>query len=97
MELASWLEAVAAELNRPLAQVALAWVSAQPGVTAPILGVSKLEQLHDNVASLEVELAPEQLQTLDKVSALPPSTPSSILMPEIKQVIFGGTSVQGWR
>lgn len=91
------LRAVAAELDRPLAQVALAWGSAQPGVTSLILGASKLEQLHDNLASLDVRLKPEQLQTLDRVSALYPSTPSSILMPEIKRAIFGGADVRGWR
>ena len=90
------LREVAAELGRPPAQVALAWVSAQPGVTAPILGVSKLEQLHDNIAALELQLTPEQLGRLDEVSALPPSTPSSILMPEIKTMIFGGANVEGW-
>ena len=53
-------------------------------------------QLYDNLASLEVELTPEHLQKLDEVSALPPSTPSSILMPGIKKMIFGGASVEGW-
>lgn len=91
------LKVVAAELDRPPAQVALAWASDRPGVTAPILGASKVAQLHDNLASLEVRFTPEQLQALDKVSALYPSTPSSILMPEIKRLIFGGADVQGWR
>ena len=91
------LRGVAGELERPVSQVALAWVSAQPGVTAPILGVSKLGQLHDNIAALEVQLTPEQLERLDKVSALSPSTPSSILVPGIKKMIFGGANVEGWR
>lgn len=42
------LRSVAAEVDRPMAQVALAWASAQPGITALLLGASKLEQLHDN-------------------------------------------------
>ena len=91
------LREVAGEQGHPLSQVALAWVSAQPGVTAPILGVSKLEQLHDNIAALEVQLTPEQLGHLDEVSALSPSTPSSILMPGIKKMVFGGANVEGWR
>ncbi len=91
------LKAVAAELDRPAAQVALAWASAQPGVTSLILGASKLEQLQGNLASLDIRFTPEQLQTLGGVSALQPSTPSSILMPEIKRAIFGGTDVEGWR
>lgn len=91
------LKAVAAEVDSLPAQVALAWASAQPGVTAPILGASKLEQLQDNLASLEVRFTPEQLQALNKVSLLYPSTPASILMPEIKRLIFGGANVEGWR
>ena len=91
------LKTVAAELDRPTAQVALAWASAQPGITSLILGASKLEQLQGNLASLDIRFTSGQLQTLDKVSALQPSTPSSILMPEIKRLIFGGVDVQGWR
>ena len=90
------LQTVAAELERPPAQVALAWVSAQPGVTAPIFGASRVEQLQDALASLEVALSPEQLRRLDEVSAMEPATPSSILQPGIRRMIFGGASVRGW-
>jgi aryl-alcohol dehydrogenase-like predicted oxidoreductase len=91
------LRTVAAQIDRPLAQVALAWVSAQPGMTAPILGASKLDQLHDNLSSLEIRLTPEQLQTLDESSAIDPGFPYSIFTPEINRSIFGGTSVRGWQ
>jgi aryl-alcohol dehydrogenase-like predicted oxidoreductase len=83
--------------NRPLAQVALAWVLAQPSITAPILGASKIEQLHDNLSSLDITLTPEQLQTLDKSSAIDPAFPYSIFTSEINKSIFGGTTVQGWQ
>lgn len=46
------------------AQIALAWVLAQAGVTAPIIGASKLEQLEDLVKALEVKLTPDDLQAL---------------------------------
>lgn len=91
------LRTVAAQIERPLAQVALAWVSAQPGMTAPILGASKLEQLHDNMSSLEICLTPEQIQTLDESSAIDPGFPYSIFTQEINRSIFGGTIVQGWQ
>jgi len=91
------LRAVAAEADRPMSQVALAWASAQPGVTSVILGASKLDQLHDNLASLDVNLTPEQLQTLDKVSDLEPTLPSMIFTPEVNRGIFGGKTVEGWR
>lgn len=90
------LRSVAAEVDRPLAQVALAWVSAQAGIASPILGASKLEQLHDNLSSLEIRLTPEQLQTLDESSALDPAFPYGIFTSEVNRGIFGGATVQGW-
>ena len=91
------LRTVAAQIDRPLAQVALAWVSAQSGVTSPILGISKLEQLHDNLNSLNIHLNPEQIQTLDERSVLDLAFPYGIFTSEGKRSIFGGTTVQGWR
>ena len=87
------LRAVAAELGRPPAQVALAWVSAQPGVASVILGASHLEQLHSNLASLEITLTPEQRHTLNAASASPPAFFSQGL----RRIVFGGEQVQGWR
>jgi len=46
------------------AQIALAYVLAQPGITAPIIGASKLSQLDEAVAALEVKLSPEDLKSL---------------------------------
>jgi aryl-alcohol dehydrogenase-like predicted oxidoreductase len=91
------LGTVAAQIDRPLAQVALAWVLAQPSITSPILGASKIEQLHDNLSSLDISLSPEQLQTLDKSSAIDPAFPYSIFTSEVNRSIFGGTTVQGWQ
>ena len=50
------------------AQVSLAWLLGQQGVTAPIVGASRPEQLDDSVGALAVRLAPEQLDRLDQVS-----------------------------
>jgi len=47
------------------AQVALAWVLAQPGVTAPIVGATKLGQLDDAVAALALKLSPEEVAELE--------------------------------
>jgi aryl-alcohol dehydrogenase-like predicted oxidoreductase len=47
---------VAAGLGRPVSQVALNWVAAQPGVTSPIIGPRTLEQLQDNAGALEWDL-----------------------------------------
>lgn len=91
------LRTVAAEVDRSLAQVALAWVSAQSGITSPILGASKLEQLHDNLSSLEIRLTPEQLQLLNESSVLDPAFPYGIFTSEVNRGIFGGATIQGWR
>ncbi len=91
------LRTVAAQVDRPLAQVALAWASAQPGMTSLILGASTLEQLHDNLASLEVSLTADELRTLDECSALDPAFPYGIFTPAVNRSLFGGATVQGWR
>ncbi len=48
------------------AQIALAWVLAQPGVTAPIVGASKLPHLDDAVRALDIHLTPEEIQALNE-------------------------------
>jgi aryl-alcohol dehydrogenase (NADP+) len=46
------------------AQIALAWVLQQPGITAPIVGASKPGQLEDAVAALEIKLDEAELKLL---------------------------------
>jgi len=58
-----------------IAQIALAWLLKQDTVTSVIIGAKRLEQLDDNLASTEVELSAEEMETLGKVSALPPEYP----------------------
>ena len=64
-EVAAALAQVAAARGVARAQVALAWVLAQPGVTAPIVGVAKPEQLHDAVAALALRLSDEERAALE--------------------------------
>lgn len=47
------------------AQVALAWLLEQPGITSPIIGTSKIEHLDDAVAALSLELNKEDLAYLE--------------------------------
>ena len=51
----------------PNAQVALAWVLAQPGITAPIIGASKMNHLEDAAKALELKLSEEELKALSEV------------------------------
>ena len=57
---------IAAKRGVPNAQVALAWLLHQPGVTAPIIGASKPHHLDDALAALAVRLEPEELKSLEE-------------------------------
>jgi 1-deoxyxylulose-5-phosphate synthase len=50
----------------PNAQVALAWILAQPGVTAPIIGASKMRHLDDAVAALSLKLDESEMRELSE-------------------------------
>ena len=56
--------AAAHGVNR--AQVALAWLLAQPAVTAPIIGATKPEHLEDAAAALELKLSAEEIASLEQ-------------------------------
>jgi len=56
---------VAERHGRPMAQIAYAWVASRPGITAPIVGISKLHQFDDAVAALEVRLTDEDVAEME--------------------------------
>ncbi|OWP63778.1 aldo/keto reductase [Hymenobacter amundsenii] len=87
------LREVASQLDRPLAQVALAWTLTRPGVTSTLIGASRPEQVPANLAALEIGFTPEQLRALNAASA--PENPE-FFSAGLKQMVFGGASVQGW-
>ncbi len=57
---------VAASRGVPPAQVALAWLLHKPGVTAPIVGATRLEHLEDALAATEVELDAGEIERLEE-------------------------------
>jgi 1-deoxyxylulose-5-phosphate synthase len=57
---------VAAERGVPTAQVALAWLLHRPGVTAPIIGATKLEHLQDALAAEQLALSAEEMERLEE-------------------------------
>lgn len=57
---------IAAARGVPPAQVALAWLLARPGVTAPIVGATKPHHLEDAVAALTLELTAEEVGRLEE-------------------------------
>ncbi len=58
------LLAVAAEVDKPPAAVALAWLLAQPGMTSPIIGANSIAQLNESLAAVDLTLTPGQLKRL---------------------------------
>ncbi len=58
--------AVAKERGVPSAQVALAWILSKPGVTAPIVGVSKPHHLDDAIAALSLKLSEDEVRKLEE-------------------------------
>jgi len=60
------VEQVARERNVPMAQIALAWVLANPTVTAAIVGATKSHHLTDAVAALQIHLDPEEKARLEE-------------------------------
>ena len=60
-------EALCAELGEHPADVALAWLLANPVVTAPIIGPRTLEQLDGSLRALEISLSPETMTRLDEI------------------------------
>ena len=61
------LAEVAKERGLPDAQVALAWMLSRPGITAPIIGATKLHHLEDAVAALSIQLSAEEIQRLEEL------------------------------
>jgi 1-deoxyxylulose-5-phosphate synthase len=60
------LDTVAKARGVPNAQVALAWLLRQPGVTSPIVGATKMEHLEDAVASVSLKLTDDEAKRLEE-------------------------------
>jgi aryl-alcohol dehydrogenase-like predicted oxidoreductase len=89
------LNDVAAHLGASPAAVALAWVAQRPGVASTLVGARGLEQLHANLGSLDVTLAPEQIAALDEVSAPALNFPADFNRVVAPTMAFAGATVDG--
>jgi aryl-alcohol dehydrogenase-like predicted oxidoreductase len=63
------LDDVSARRSASLAQVALAWLMARPGLTAPIASATSVEQMRDLVASTRLRLDAADIEQLEQASA----------------------------
>lgn len=72
MSIVQEVQAIAQECERPMSQVAINWIRQQThkAQIIPIIGARSVTQLQDNLAVLDWSLTPEQLDRLEKVSAI---------------------------
>ena len=92
LKIAEMVVAIANEVGRSPAQVALTWLRQQPGSIIPIIGSRKVQQVQDNLACLEFELTPAQLQQLDEISAIELGFPHEFMKSDMVQDFgFGGS------
>jgi aryl-alcohol dehydrogenase-like predicted oxidoreductase len=87
----SALKSVSEQVGRSMAQVALAWLRHRTVPVIPIIGARKVSQLHDNLASLDLDLSAEQLKSLDGASRIELGFPESIYEREmVRATRYGG-------
>ena len=72
---------MAAERFDSPAQVALAWLLHKPGITAPIVGATKLEHLEEAIAAANLSLSAEEIERLEE-----PYVPHPVLGPRVAAV-----------
>lgn len=88
------LKRVAAELGETAARVALAWVVGRPGVASTLMGVSRAEQVTDNISALDLVLPSEHLAALDAVSGEGGRFLYGLFKPGVRnQIVYGGAEV----
>ena len=66
-EICARVEAIATEHRTTMAEVALAWVCAKEAICCPIIGASSVSQLDMNVKALDLDLTPDEIETLDRL------------------------------
>ena len=85
------VRAVSKAIDRSMAQVALAWLRYRPVPVIPIIGARKLSQLKDNLASVDLALAVDQLKVLDEASRIDLGFPYELYSKElVRALAFGG-------
>jgi aryl-alcohol dehydrogenase-like predicted oxidoreductase len=85
------VKSVADKTGRSMAQVALAWLRYRPVPVIPIIGVRKLSQFEDNLASFDLALSADQLKTLDEASRIELGFPHDLYAKAMVRAIrYGG-------
>jgi aryl-alcohol dehydrogenase-like predicted oxidoreductase len=85
------VKSVAGEVDRSMAQVALAWLRHRSVPVIPIIGARRLTQLQDNLASLDLQLSAAQLKSLDAASSVDLGFPQEFYGKELVRTLrYGG-------
>jgi len=82
--------AVARASGHSSAQVALAWLRQRPQPVIPVIGARKLAQVKDNLACLDVKLAPAQIDRLDAISKIELGFPHEFFTREMPRSLSSG-------
>lgn len=96
-EILDVVKAIAKDVDRPMAEVALAWTQARRGVASTLIGARTVAQLESNIASTGLKLDDGQMQRLNEASAPVLGFSSGLATPSIRRMIFGGHDVIGWK
>jgi aryl-alcohol dehydrogenase-like predicted oxidoreductase len=84
--------AIAEQIGKSPAQVAIRWTMQQNQVVIPIVGARKVAQIEDNMGAADFELNPEQMKQLNDVSQIELGFPHDFLQQDpIKHVVYGDT------
>ncbi|MCP2318799.1 Aldo/keto reductase family protein [Nocardia amikacinitolerans] len=82
-------------LGRTPSQVAIAWTLRNPGVTSPIVGARTAAQLEDNLGALDIEFDAEQIDRLERATAVDLGFPHEFLArPMVRSVTFGDVKIE---
>ncbi|WP_432720254.1 aldo/keto reductase [Jeongeupia wiesaeckerbachi] len=92
-QIVATLEDVAAQVDRPMNQVALNWVAHRPAVSSVLVGASRPDQLRSNLQALDFDIPAELHQRLDDASAPAAPFPYYFFTNAMQGMIYGGATV----
>ncbi|GAB3914222.1 aldo/keto reductase [Microlunatus endophyticus] len=82
------LREAADTVGAPMAQVALAWALARPGITSLVTGASSVRQLESNLAATGLTLPAEVITTLNAATAPEPTAPYAMFTPQYQSWVI---------
>jgi aryl-alcohol dehydrogenase-like predicted oxidoreductase len=85
---------IATELRSTVSRVAISWVQSRQGVSSTIIGARTMDQLEDNLASLDVHLTPEHFAKLEALSKPKLNFPADFIA-NGAPFVHGGTTING--